>query len=286
MTKGRRKKKSTTSKMPEDVPVTDVPEDSSPTSHDQDFVSFVRSTLSALNTKMDNLLTNTKMDNLLTNQAAFESKLESIERRVTTNTSVTTELSRATEFNSNIIKDQQLVIDTLQKSLAALSQDNVDLFSSLSSLNARNSRSERHSRSFNVRFLGVPEQDGDNCVKLAEKLLLDKFHVGGAPIENAHRTGKAVQGHPRHVIARFYSRVTRMDVLRTARVKLSTTKIRIIDDLTQDDLREKNRVRPFMDEMYKRQQRPSFRNGKLYADGKEVASDVINAFLNHSGPAV
>ncbi len=202
--------------MPEDVPVTDMPEDSSPTSHDQDFVSFVRSTLSALNTKMDNLLTN---------QAAFESKLESIERRVTTNTSVTTELSRATEFNSNIIKDQQLVIDTLQKSLAALSQDNVDLFSSLSSLNARISRSERHSRSFNVRFLGVPEQDGENCVKLAEKLLLDKFHVGGSPIENAHRTGKAVQGHPRHVIARFYSRVTRMDVLRTARVKLSTTKI-------------------------------------------------------------
>ena len=115
-------------------------------------------------------------------------------------------------------------------------------------------------------------------MKLAEELLLDKFHVGGSPIENAHRTGKSVQGHPRHVIARFYSRVTRMDVLRTART--------LIDDLTQDDLREKNRVRPFMDELYKRKQQPSFRNGKLYADGKEVASDVINAFLNHSGPAV
>ena len=58
----------------------------------------------------------------------------------------------------------------------------------------------------------------------------------------------------------------------------------IVDDLTQEDLREKNRVRPFMDELYKRQQRPSFRNGSLYADGKEVALDVINAFLNHSGP--
>ena len=46
MPKGRRKTTSTTSKMPEDVPATDVPEDSSPTSHDQDFVSFVRSTLS------------------------------------------------------------------------------------------------------------------------------------------------------------------------------------------------------------------------------------------------
>ena len=78
--------------------------------------------------------------------------------------------------------------------------------------------------------------------------------------------------------------LTRMDVLRTARAKLSATKIRIVDDLTQEDLREKNRVRPFMDELYKRQQRPSFRNGRLYADGKEVVLDVINAFLNHSGP--
>ena len=49
--------------MPVDVPVTDVPEDSSPSATDHDFVSFVRSTLSVLNTKMDNLLSN---------QAAFE----------------------------------------------------------------------------------------------------------------------------------------------------------------------------------------------------------------------
>ena len=74
--------------MPVDVPVTDVPEDSSPSATDHDFVSFVRSTLSALNTKMDNLLSN---------QAAFESKLEAIERRGTINATVTTELSRATE---------------------------------------------------------------------------------------------------------------------------------------------------------------------------------------------
>ena len=65
----------------------DVPEDSSATSHEQDFVSFVRSTLHALNTKMDNLLTN---------QAAFESKLESIDCRVTINTTLITELLHAT----------------------------------------------------------------------------------------------------------------------------------------------------------------------------------------------
>ena len=268
-------RRKTTSKMPADVPITDVPEVSSAASHDQDFDSFVRSTLSALNTKMDSLLIN---------QAAFETKLESIERRVTINTTVTTELSRATEFNSNQIKDQQIVIDTLKKSLAELSQNNVDMCSSLTNLNAKISRSERHSRSFNVRLLGVPEQDGENW--LTEKLLLDRFNVGGSPIENAHRTGKAVQGHPRHVIARFYSRVTRMEVLRTARSKLTTTRIRIIDDLTQEDLREKNRVRPFMDELYKRQQRPSFRNGRLYAGGKDVALDEIDAYLNHAGPAV
>ena len=72
------------------------------------------------------------MDNLLTNQTAFESKLESIERRVTINTTVTTELSRATEFNSHFIKNQQVVIDMLQKSLGELSRDNVNMSSTLS----------------------------------------------------------------------------------------------------------------------------------------------------------
>ena len=67
-----------------------------------------------------------------TNQTAFESKLESIERRVTINTTVTTELSRATEFNSHFIKNQQVVIDTLQKSLGELSRDNVNMSSTLS----------------------------------------------------------------------------------------------------------------------------------------------------------
>ena len=119
--------------------------------------------------------------------------------------------------------------------------------STLRSLNAKINRSERHSHSFNVLFFGVPEQDGENCMKLTEKLLLAKIHVGGSPIENAHHTGKAVQGNQSHTIARFYSRVTRMEVLCTARAKLSTTKVRIIDDIAQDDLREKNRVRPFMD---------------------------------------
>ena len=64
-----------------------MPEDSSGSGHDQDFMSFVHSTLNAQNTKMDNLLTN---------QTALETKLESIEHRVTINTTVTTELSRDT----------------------------------------------------------------------------------------------------------------------------------------------------------------------------------------------
>ena len=33
-------------------------------------------------------------------------------------------------------------------------------------------------------------------MKLTEKRLLDKFHVGGSPIEKAHRTGRAVQNKP------------------------------------------------------------------------------------------
>ena len=137
---------------------------------------------------------------------------------------------------------------------------------SIAKLEAKLIASERHSRSLKVRLLGVPEKDGGNCVVTIENLLHRKFQLSGsAPvIENAHRIGKAQQDKPRHIIARFYSRVTRSTVMRTTRTNLRDSPLRYVDDLTKEDLLEKQRVRPLMDELFKTSRRPSFRNGKLY----------------------
>ena len=63
---------------------------------------------------------------------------------------------------------------------------------------------------------------------------------------------------------------------------LTTTPFRFIDDLSQDDLREKERVRPYMDELYRQHKKPSFRNGKLYLEGREVTQREIAAYLDRA----
>ena len=95
-------------------------------------------------------------------------------------------------------------------------------------------RGERHARGFNVRLLGAREvADFINIIR-------DQFALTGDIIENTHSTGTSSNDNPRYVIARFHSRVTRCAVLRAARGKLANTYCRLIEDLTQEDVKEKN----------------------------------------------
>ena len=55
---------------------------------------------------------------------------------------------------------------------------------------------------------------------------------------------------------------------------------RFIDDLSQGDLTEKKRVRPYMDELHRLNKKPSSRNGKLFSEGREVTAREIMAYLD------
>ena len=66
--------------------------------------------------------------------------------------------------------------------------------------------------------------------------------------------------------------------MRTTRMHLRDSPLRFVDDLTKEDLSEKQRVRPLMDELFTTNRRHSFRNGKiLYAEGRPV-SEGENSF--------
>ena len=107
------------------------------------------------------------------------------------------------------------------------------LLNRIHTLEEKVNRNKRLSRSFNARFLGVAETRGENCLAIVEDILRLKFGINGNNIENAHRVRK-YEGRPnqaRHIIARFHSRMTRLDLFRTARAKLAQSGIRIVDDL-------------------------------------------------------
>ena len=101
---------------------------------------------------------------------------------------------------------------------------------------------QRYTRGFNIRILGMAEDENEDCVASVNNLLKDYFDTPGFPIENAHRTGKRIGGKPRHMIARFHSRATRRSVMAIAREKLAGTNLRFTDDLTAWDLETKKRV--------------------------------------------
>ena len=235
-----------------------------------DFMAFVRKALNAVNAKLDNIVSL---------QCSMEKKLADIDTRVTGQGSVIAALAESVEFNAANITTQQTAIDIVKKSLVETNRDLQIATASITKLEAKLITSERHSRSFNVRLLGVPETDGENCVSIVEDLLHQKFNQSGNVIENAHRIGKKTQDKPRHIIARFHSRVVRTTVMRATRTNLHDSKLRFVDDLTKEDMQEKQRVRPLMNELFETNRRPSFRNGKLYAEGRPVSEDEINRFL-------
>ena len=110
-------------------------------------------------------------------------------------------------------------------------------------------------------------------------------------IEVAHRVGKRKAGPnkgSRHIIAKFYSRPLRNEIVRRSKYKKRSTgvtselvddalnqerqasKIRFVDDLPQEDYDLKIKSREQMELAYKSDKKVRFWRGKLIIDGEIV----------------
>ena len=68
-------------------------------------------------------------------------------------------------------------------------------------LKRRVERLERPSRDFNIRVVGVVEQDGEDCLLIIRNYLtLLGFEDDLGEIEKAHRTGRKPEEKPRSII--------------------------------------------------------------------------------------
>ena len=193
---------------------------------------------------------NLKIDSVIAGQAGFDNKIDCVIERVNTNTHSIEAMKASLIFESKRIAD----LERLEKKHNDLLVEHEKTIETLSALlhtsRVEQNRQEHHSRSFNVRFLGIVEKKDENCRDIIEQLLQRKFGTVGGDIENAHRSGMQGGNQARNNIARFYSRATRFDVMRAARRTLEGTGIRIVDDLTTADLKEKQRVQPYMNWLY------------------------------------
>ena len=185
-------------------------------------------------------------------QLSFEvfvkKKLESILKGQESNKA---ELYEAISFNSARIdtleineKETKTCVTELKTTVASLQATTIDLL-------AKMNKSERFSRRNNVRIVGVEEGPNENCKSYFEKILSDFFKLSSRPtIERAHRDGKRVNGRPRHIIVRFLSYTSKIEVMKQRSIALEGQKIYIIDDLTPVDLLEKKKWKIQVKELY------------------------------------
>ena len=110
-------------------------------------------------------------------------------------------------------------------------------------------RLERYSRDFNIRVVGVVEQDGEDCLLIIQNYLtLLGFDGDLGKIENAHHTGRKREEKPRNIIVKLYSRPLKRVLLRVAEnqeSKQALNGVRIVEDFTPYDFEiQKKHSRP------------------------------------------
>ena len=120
-------------------------------------------------------------------------------------------------------KQQQLEadVDNMKESLNFVSSnaEEVDnLRKSNDDLKKRLDYLERYSRDFNIRVLGVNEDESEDCMTIILDFITSLgFEDAAAEVENAHCTGKKRDDKPRPTIAKLYSRPFKRRLLQAAK---------------------------------------------------------------------
>ena len=115
-------------------------------------------------------------------------------------------------------------------------------------------RRERHSRDFNIRVLGVVEEEGEDCLSIIQDFFaLLGLRDAGGEVENAHRTGKKRDGKPRHIIDELYSRPFKRNLLQVAKSQESKdalSGVRFVEDFTHNDFETGKKALPIMKQAF------------------------------------
>ena len=244
---------------------------------EEDFQEFVRQSLVQNKLSIDGMVE--KLDQVLANQQALENRLSKLEPEVERNSSDIKEVIKSLDFESERINANESDVSDIQRDVTFVKSEADRLATLVNSLQSQVLDLQRYTRGFNIRIFGIPEAPGESCKDVVDGLLKNKFDITHSAIENAHRTGSSTENRPKQIIARFHSRFTRRTVMASAREKLQGTGIRFTDDLTAVDLEEKKRLKPLMTDLYHKNMKPRFIQGRLYANRQLVSQEQIKAFF-------
>ncbi|KAJ8023500.1 hypothetical protein HOLleu_35959 [Holothuria leucospilota] len=214
---------------------------------------------------------NKKIDSMLLNQ-------QSILRRISTLEDTQKGLEESYNFLSSAVDDLKAEQTKMESDITVLKKDlnslrtsqnklKLDYEEKLRSLTEAQLKAERYSRSFNLRFGGIPEKENEEAIQEVKRVLSDYLQMEPV-IENAHRIGKRSTGKPRQIIAKLLYRPQRKEILLKCRRALQDSPYFITEDLTSEDFKKKASLRHVMSAAFQEGKRPRFVNGKLFINGE------------------
>lgn len=189
-------------------------------------------------------------------------------------------MAKVDEIDSIKSKQEELKEDVndLKESLNfvnANTQEVQDLRRSNEQLKNRLEHLERYSRDFNIRVLGVNENEGEDCMAIVLNFITSLgLEDAEAEVENAHRTGKKRDDKPRPIIAKLYSRPFKRRLLlagKGAEGREILNGVRFVEDFTPSDFNARKLALPTMRKAYEEGKKVRFTKGKLFIDGREVS---------------
>lgn len=121
-------------------------------------------------------------------------------------------------------------------------------------------KNERFSRRNNIRIVGYPTEENENCHEIAVKVL-EEVGVPACRLERAHRDGRLVRGRDRHLLVKLSFYQDKITVMKKARQALTEKGYYIVEDLTKADLMEKRKWKKEVQELFQQGTRLRFSGG-------------------------
>ena len=196
------------------------------------------------------------------------------------NTQSLSDIKESLDFQDNRIGDLEAKQEAAKLKSDQYERDIATLKETVLKLERETNSLERYTRGFNLRFVKIAEEPDENCRNTLSTLINDHLGIRGDMVENAHRTGTKKDAGPRHIIARFYSRVDRNRVIRAARTADPRPPFIVLDDLSPNDLAEKQRLSRLMKHLYETGKRPRFHAGRLYSNGRVLPAHEVDTLLS------
>lgn len=212
------------------------------------------------------------LETIVTRFDLQDGKLSSIEHKITENSLMIVNLTKAVEFNAAEIKDCKTKINVFEKQLTSVVTMQANLIS-------RTSELERYKRRWNLRVIGMKETTGEDIrrevVLLLAEIAPHLQHKLEDIVDTVHRVGPKTKDKSRQVIIQFCMRKYRDEFWRSTKASdvCKLRGIKFAEDLSKEDREARAALWPRISEARAAGKKAYYRGPYGYIEGTRIVKN-------------